>query len=426
MRAGSDPYVPGHGDRGYAVLHYDLHLTYRLVSNRLDGEATLTCRALTDVSGLRLDLHALRAKKVHVDDRAARFTHVASTLSIRHPLRAGEEVAVRIRYDGTPRPVPSRTLGSAGWEELTDGVIVAAQPHGAPSWFPCNDRPDDKATYRITLTTGSDYHVAASGELTDLRHSGSTTTWTYEQTVPMATYLATVQIGRYAVTEHPGAPVPVRTVAPPRRNERDFAAGFGRQAEMVSHFSELFGPYPFSSYTAVITADDLEIPLESQGLSTFGANFVDADWDAVRLVAHELAHQWFGNAVTASSWKDIWLHEGFACYAEWLWSEHCGARSAQQWARHHHAKLARLPQDLLMADPGAKLMFDDRIYKRGALTAHALRVRVGDARFFEILRTWVAAHTGGSVTSEMFIAHAEQVSGEDLADLFRVLSLIHI
>ncbi|MEE1618126.1 M1 family metallopeptidase [Brachybacterium sp. J153] len=418
MRPGTDPYVPGHGDRGFAVLHYDLRLTYRMVSNRLDGEATLTCRALADVPSLGLDLHALRAKKVVVDDESARFSHNGSRLTVRRPLRAGEEVTVRIRYDGTPRPVPSKTLGSAGWEELTDGVIVAAQPHGAPSWFPCNDRPDDKATYTMVLTTGSDYHVAASGELTDLRHSGSTTTWTYEQTVPMATYLATVQIGRYAVTEHPGAPVPVRTVAPPRRNARDFAAGFGRQAEMVDVFAELFGPYPFSSYTAVITEDDLEIPLESQGLSTFGANFVDTDWDAVRLVAHELAHQWFGNAVTASSWKDIWLHEGFACYAEWLWSEHCGARSAQQWARHHHGKLSRLPQDLLLSDPGAKLMFDDRIYKRGALTAHALRVRVGDDAFFEILRSWVAAHTGGSVTTEMFIAHAEQVSGEDLTELF--------
>ena len=117
----------------------------------------------------------------------------------------------------------------------------------------------------------------------------------------------------------------------------------------------------------MITDDELEIPLESQSLSTFGRNFASADWDAVRLVAHELAHQWFGNAVTLREWKDIWLHEGFACYAEWLWSEESGGDSGRRRRPGHHAKLADLDQDLLLADPGPALMFDDRVYKRGAL-----------------------------------------------------------
>ena len=415
---GTDPYVPGHGEASFAVDHYEITLAYKVAGNRLDAEATLRCRALADAPAIRLDLHGLRAQKVFVDGRARPSRHQHGKLVVSRAIRAGEEFEVRVRYDGRPRPVPSRVLGTAGWEELADGAIVAAQPHGAPSWFPCNDRPDDKATYRLHVSAPADYYVAVSGELVGTRRHGSSVTWTYEQPVPMATYLATVQIGRYEVVRESPPPVPVRTIAPPQRDRAAFDASFGRQAEMLAFFASCFGPYPFDSYTAVITQDDLEIPLESQGLSTFGQNFVSAEWDSVRLVAHELSHQWFGNAVTASSWRDIWLHEGFACYAEWLWSEHSGGRSAAERAAQHHAKLSRLPQDLLLRDPGPALMFDDRIYKRGALTLHALRCRVGDAMFFDILRTWVAEHAPGSVTTQMFVEHAAARSGEDLGGLF--------
>jgi aminopeptidase N len=241
----------------------------------------------------------------------------------------------------------------------------------------------------------------------------------------MATYLATVQIGRYDVRELAADP-PLLAAVPAELDsaaEEGFEAAFGRNPEMLRTFSELFGPYPFGSYSVVVTEDDLEIPLESQSLSTFGANFLDDDWDCVRLVAHELAHQWFGNAVTLRWWRDIWLHEGFACYAEWLWSEHSGGESADHHARHHHEALADKPQDLVLADPGPETMFDDRVYKRGALLLHALRLTVGDETFFELLRTWVADHAGGSVTTAEFVAHCVRGSGAadgstDLTELF--------
>jgi aminopeptidase N len=168
----------------------------------------------------------------------------------------------------------------------------------------------------------------------------------------------------------------------------------------------------------VITDDDLEIPLESQGMSTFGRNFMVDEWDSVRLVAHELSHQWFGNAVTLGEWKDIWLHEGFACYSEWLWSEESGAASAHERARHHHQRLARLDEDLLVGDPGPSDMFDDRVYKRGALTVHALRCELGDDLFFGTLRDWVAANAGGTVSTPMLVEHVSAAAGRDLSDLF--------
>jgi aminopeptidase N len=135
-------------------------------------------------------------------------------------------------------------------------------------------------------------------------------------------------------------------------------------------------------------------------------------------VAHELAHQWFGNSVTVREWKDIWLHEGFACYAEWLWSERSGRKSAAAHAREHWQRLDALPQDLLLGDPGAADMFDDRVYKRGALLLHALRLTIGDEAFLRVLREWVARHRHGSASTEDFTALVEEIVGEPVSDLF--------
>jgi aminopeptidase len=186
---------------------------------------------------------------------------------------------------------------------------------------------------------------------------------------------------------------------------------------MMTVFEKLFGRFPYPQYTVVVTDDDLEIPIEAQSISIFGADILGDDGEE-RLIAHELAHQWFGNCLTADAWQHIWLHEGFACYAEWLWSEESGGPSTARLAARHHERLANLPQDLVIADPGPQLMFDDRLYKRGALTLHALRGTVGDTTFFPLLRDWVAAHRHGNVNTAQFVAHAEQYSDRSLRPLF--------
>ncbi len=413
-------YFPHRGDRSYAVRHYVLTLSYDVDTNHLRGKAALSAEAASDLRELRLDLSGLRVTKVTVDGAGARYVVKAQHLLVRprNPIEAGATFRVVVAYNGQPRPVPDGD-DVCGWEELADGVLVAGQTNGAPSWFPCNDRPDDKATYRIELTAPNAYHVVANGVCTSQWRSASTTSWVYEQREPMATYLATVQIGRYVVHPVAGSSVPMNAVLPQRLLRR-YDSAFGRQPEMLEFYARLFGPYPFAAYTVVITDDRLEIPLEAQGMSTFGSNFLSSDWDNVRLVAHELSHQWFGNALTLSSWRDIWLHEGFACYCEWLWSEESGGRSADAQARDHWSRLAAEPQDLLVGDPGPDLMFDDRVYKRGALLLHALRLTVGDDRFFSLLRTWVERHRYGSVTSAMFESLAAEVADEPLVDLFRV------
>ncbi len=419
-RSDVDDYTPGHGDASYDVTHYAIDLSYKVVGNNLAGRAVLTCVAREDLARFRLDLHGMRVVRVAIDGAPAKYSHRHGVLSVRlgSEVRRDQSFTVTVQYSGHPAPVPSRVLGDAGWEELTDGVIVASQPHGAPSWFPCNDRPSNKASYRITISAPTPYRVVSNGTLVSTTRQASSTTWTFDQPEPMATYLATMQIGQYELLEL-DAVVPLYAAVPGARIP-EYDAAFGLQPEMLKVFTRLFGEYPFGSYTVVITADELEIPLESQGLSTFGANHLVTDWDAERLIAHELSHQWFGNSLTLGQWRDIWLHEGFACYAEWLWSEESGKSTAHERAAEHWDRISSAEPDLVLGDPGPELMFDDRVYKRGALLLHALRLTVGDDTFFGILRAWVSGNAHSTVSTAGFIDLVETMTDTPVAALFQV------
>ena len=337
-----DDYLPKNGNSGYRVSRYELDLEYKVAINRLSGSATITAVTLTELQQLTLDLSsALAVSKVSVNGkRAAHFSCRGGKLRIRlaSKLATGAALSIVVRYGGSPKPLRS-LWGDVGFEELSDGVLVAGQPNGAASWFPCNDHPSAKAAFRIQVSTESRYRVVANGKLVSRRVRASQTVWTYEQPEPTSTYLVTLQIGVYEMARLARTPVLIQA-ALPERLRRDFDHDFARQPEMMELFVELFGPYPLANgYTIVVTDDPLEIPLEAQGISIFGANHCDGTRAGERLIAHELAHQWFGNSVTARWWRDIWLHEGFACYAEWLWSEHSGGPSADELARRHHEQL---------------------------------------------------------------------------------------
>jgi aminopeptidase len=406
-----DPYTPDRGDPAYEVTHYDLDIDYKVSSNRLTGRAVLDVTVNEDARRLVVDLIGLRVLKVSVGGAAAKWVHRGPRVLVTpsRTLGRGERTQVAITYAGTPGPVSTR-WGDVGWEELTEGALVAAQPNGAPTWFPCNDHPRGKATYRIAFECDSPYDVVATGALVSRRARGSRTRRVFEQDVPMATYLASVHVGRYVRRRLDRTVVPVEVLLP-ASHERDVMHDLGRLPAMLDLYESLFGAYPFDDYTVVVTGDDLEIPLEAQAMATFGPNWLDGARRHERLVAHELAHQWFGNSLTTSTWADIWLNEGFACYAEWLWAEHADGISASDYAADHWARLARLPQDLVLADPGPDLMFDDRVYKRGALTLHALRLELGDAAFFDLIRDWVTLHRHGSVTTDEFLSHVAAHAG---------------
>jgi aminopeptidase N len=230
----------------------------------------------------------------------------------------------------------------------------------------------------------------------------------------MATYLATATNGRFALTQTRVGGIPVYNAVDPTLLSPELGQVLGEVPDIVRFFTALYGPYPFNAAGAIVDdAPDVDYALESQTKP----NFAFAP-DETTLV-HELAHQWFGDAVTLRKWPDIWLHEGFAEWSEWIWSERHGGDTAQQFFDAFVAD-----KDPRTWDPAPGLitdaadLFGNSVYDRGAMTLQALRVEVGDATFLRILRDWFAEHEYGNASTADFIALAQRDAHRDLRRFF--------
>jgi aminopeptidase N len=251
-------------------------------------------------------------------------------------------------------------------------------------------------------------------------------TFVWEMEEPMASYLATVVIGEFELQEGSASNgVPLRNYFAPAVVE---AAGeiFARTGEMLAFYAGLFGPYPFDVYGVVVPDVDTGAAMENQTLSLFGRDVLNKRLSEPVVgdiyISHELAHQWFGNSLTIARWRDIWLNEGFATYASWLWLEHDRGREALDQQVERGLGVLLSDDQSAPGDPGPNDLFTPSVYQRGALTLHALRQTVGDEIFFRILREWSTRYRYGNVWTEDFIALAEDEAQElvevDLAGLF--------
>ncbi|ATO16465.1 peptidase M1 [Micromonospora sp. WMMA2032] len=412
-----DPYVPGAGNGGYDVGHYALDVRYDPGDDRLTGTATVTATATEALSRFQLDLAGLDVDRVRVDGELAKHRHDDAELVVTpaHGLPSGRRFTVEVTYGGVPKPLPNEVLGDGGFHHTPDGAIALGQPESASTWYPVNDHPSDKATYDIAITVPDGLAALSNGVPKGRTSSGGRTTWRWSEGSPMASYLTTLVIGDYRVTSgtHAGRPL-VTAVASALPADGPAAASVARTGEVADFLAARFGPYPFDAYGGVVVADDrIRYALETQSRPVYGPGFFRGGPNT-EVVAHELAHQWFGDSVSVARWSDIWLNEGFATYAEWLWAEHDGGRTV---ARTVADRYATTDWSRPTVDPGRAGMFGDAVYQRGALAVHALRRAVGDDTFYRILRGWLARHRDGNATTADFVGYAERTAGRPLRAL---------
>lgn len=417
-----DPYYPELGNGGYDVQHYALDLAVDVERNVISGTATIAARATADLHAFNLDLRGLMVSDVAVNGAPAAMQRNGQELTVTpaHALHVGQLFTTTVAYHGSPESVKSEAAPiSVGWTHYDGGIYVASEPEGASTWYPVNDHPLDKATYTMRVTVPKPYVVAANGLLQQTVDHGATTTYVWNTAHPLASYLATVNIARYKVETATGPNgLPIRNYFPPEIADRARAV-FAPTAAMIAYFSSIFGPYPFEAYGVAVIDKNLGFAMETQTMSIFGRDIAtQAPARAEGVVAHELAHQWFGDSVSLETWQDIWLNESFATYAAWLWAEHeRGPGTADQIARRTYLQIAQM--DLPpTGDPPANDLFNTGVYERGALVLHALRLTIGDEAFFRTLRDYAARFRDGNAGTPDFVAVAEQASGQNLDTFF--------
>jgi aminopeptidase N len=420
-----DPYYPLDGNGGYDVKHYDLAIRYNPASDSLAGVADIRARATQRLSAFNLDLDGLTIRSITVDGHAAKWSRSGTELTVtpRRSLGKGHDFDTRIVYDGVPTVIRDPDLGDGGAFTTGDGVIILGEPDVAQAWFPSNDHPSDKASFDIALTVPNGLQAISNGVPGGRSTKHGWTTWRWQQREPMATYLAMASIGKFDVKSYEKNGIRFLDAidpALPAATYQRVAKSFAREPEILKFLAGYFGPYPFRAAGGIVDADgEWDYALENEGRPIYTPQDFDTQEDGDSVVVHELTHQWYGDSVSVHYWRDIWLNEGFATYAEWLWSDREGLGTPQQIFDQLYATPATAPLwRTKVADPGPPNLFVGAVYNRGAMTLQALRLAVGDKTFFRILRTWAQTHRGGNGSTEQFIALAERLSHKNLDALF--------
>ena len=415
-----DPYFPLDGNAGYDALHYDIRTTLVLSTGRLRGTTTVTARATERLDSLHLDL-LLRVRDVTVDGATARWSkphrHELRVVPAR-PVPAGETFRVRVRYSGVPSRLSYR--GERGWHGNRHEVVAMHEPHSAPWWFPANDHPTDKARFDIRVRVPRGDHAVSNGRRVTRVLGERWSVFHWRSLDPMATYLAFFAAGRFRLERGRTASGVPSLVAVSRRLSDDAEASalrlLRRTPAVQGWLERRLGPYPFRLTGGLVTSLRPGFALETQTRPVYQA------WTGDWVVAHELAHQWFGNSVSLERWSDIWLNEGLATYLEYWWDARRAADPARALRERLSATVGGYDDgfwSLPIGDPQPHALFDDRVYERGAMAVQALRNRVGDRVFGTLLRRWVADRRHGHGTVADFRALAEELSGKDLDGFFQ-------
>jgi aminopeptidase N len=419
---------------GWKPTHYKVALTFNETLTEItSATAEITILCLKDsLSQIDLDFGELPLDAVTVNNRTTPYTRSAGLISIKlsQQMRQGTNLVVAVSYHGKPKDGLVLTLDKAG----KPSAVGDNWPNRTHHWFPCLDHPSAKATVTFSITAPKHDLVVANGKLDRVENSSSTTrTWNYTESVPIPTYCMIIAIGDFALVEPPAETTLLAYYVP--QTDRDYAMqGFAPANPSLKFFSQTVAPYPYEKLALIIGATRFG-GMENSSAIVFPSTLFNANVQPLSnvfkipeglrdVIAHEIAHQWFGDSVTEATWSDLWLSEGFAVYFAGLFIQRYeGEPDFQRYMKNeadtyfNYEKNTRTPIHDTNTEDLFKLLNPNN-YQKGAWVLHTLRAELGDAQFFSGIRIYYDAHKNATATSEDLRAAFEKASGRDLKDFF--------
>lgn len=425
-RSIGDPYSPELGNTGYDAQHYTIRIALDPAVTQVQAVMTMAAVATDDITQLSLDFVGFEIDRLQVDGTDANFTRAEDKLlvDLPQPLLSGTPFTMVVSYRGTPvaEPSPYAFFAPAlGLRYVSpDSIYVLSEPDGARYWFPNNDHPRDKATYRFEVTVPVGLTAVANGELTAINATGGLPlpngtaghTFVWEHNFPMASYLATIAVGMYERIEDvsPNG-VPIRHYLFPEYAE-EFERATSITGEAIDWMSDLFGPYPFENI-GFVTADAPGVSLETQTTIIMSTGMIGQV-----TVIHELAHMWFGDWVSLDSWSEMWRNEGFATYVSLMWEHRGDPEGLDLEIEAIKTAVSENEPSYPLGSPPRENLFGFNTYFGGAVVVHELRQTIGDDAFFAGLQTYFQTYGGRTASDAEFQAIMEQASSMSLDAFF--------
>ena len=398
------------------------------------ASAQINISAIKRLSLIDLDFGDLMVDSVKVNSDSAPFERKSGLLDVKllTPVDAGTNLTVTVSYHGKPKDGLILTTDKAG----KPAAVGDNWPDRVHHWIPCLDHPAAKATVSFSITAPLRDTVVANGKLERVDNTSNTTrTWTYAESVPIPPYCMIIAVGEFARLEPPTREVIPLTYYVPTPDKEFAIQGFAPSIPSLMFFSQTIAPYPYEKLALIVGATRFG-GMENSSAIVFASTLFDPRPEAavssvfkireglVDVVAHEIAHQWFGDSVTESTWSDLWLSEGFADYFAGLFIQRYeGEPAFQQYMKHEaetyltFEKQTRTPIHDTETEDLFKLLNANN-YQKGAWVLHMLRSELGDEKFFRGIRIYYDAHKNSIAATEDLRAAFEKASGRDLKDFF--------
>lgn len=416
-----DPYFPDYGNGGYDVSHYDVEV--EVAGDTVTGTTTITATATERLTQFNLDF-VLDTTEVIVNGEDAAFSKPSTHELVVTPSAAvgnGDTMTVEVTYSDEPGSVVDRGINPV-YTTGSNGMLILGEPESAPWWIPCNDHPGDKATYDLAITVANGVEALTSGRLVGVDDGASKDTWTWAVNQPTTGYLLFLAAGQYDVTESTIAGEPAVTAIGDGTGAAGAAAAqdFERMDEVIDFLVSEFGDYRFDAHGNVVPDASVGFALETQTRPVYASTFWSGGFSNISVVVHEQAHQWHGDNVSVHNWRDIWMNEGFATWAQWKWEQEQGDDTADEIFRSYYDSHPASDAfwNLHIGDPGPNALFSGEVYDRGAMTVQGLRNRIGKSDHKTVLKKWQKKYEYDDAGTKKFIKLAENVSGEDLTSFF--------